>query len=243
MKRIPVMTVSLLLMAFIAFTATAQSDQANKRRIEGPPLVTMKFPGGTAADYVAAIKTAAGDVNIVPAVECEDVPVPAVELTDASIEAALSVLQGRKHQKGDALIELAVHDANSGQPGEQQIFNVIAISKNFQRPMPPQLSRVWSIAGIAEARVKPEDVLTAIQTSLDLLGDGSKPAQIKFHKETNLIIARGSPEQIDSIDEVVRQLAMRNEQTHALKQCQSDNESLRKRIESLEKEIAEAKKR
>jgi hypothetical protein len=42
-----------------------------------------------------------------------------------------------------------------------------------------------------------------------MLEDDSKPAKIQFHQETGLLIARGDPEQIECIRQVITQLRER----------------------------------
>src|SRR5882672_1301492 len=123
-------TIGLFLALGFAAVALAQSKKpANNPEPTptGEKLVTMKFPGGTVADYAAALKKAAGDVNIVVALEAKDIPMPAVELTDASVEGALHVVHGRTVQKDDRIVRLEFQDISTGQPGEQTIYAVNAI--------------------------------------------------------------------------------------------------------------------
>ena len=176
MNRARSFALAVILATTVAAAALAQDKptrHAEPPQASSEKLVTMKFPGGTVADYAAALKKAAGDVNIVVALEAKDIPMPAVELTDASVEGALHVVHGRTVQKDDRIVRLEFQDISTGQPGEQTIYAVNAIVAG--RPVDKtQISRVWSIANTLSTGVKSNDVLTAIQTSLDLLGDARR---------------------------------------------------------------------
>ena len=107
-------------------------------------LVTMKFTGGNAVDYVQALKKAAGDINVIIAVEAKDVLMPPVELTDASVEAALEVLNGKTSQVNDRFIKLELHANHGGNPAEQIVYAVDA--KVQGRPVDERImQRVWSV--------------------------------------------------------------------------------------------------
>jgi chromosome segregation ATPase len=67
-------------------------------------------------------------------------------------------------------------------------------------------STVMDISGLLEGQTKPADVLTAFETALEMLKGEYQPAQIRFHEATGLLIARGHPEQIGTIQRVVQQL-------------------------------------
>ena len=215
-------------------TASAEPAEPPSRDQVSDHLVSLKFPGGTVADYTAALKKAAGDVNIIVALDAREVAMPAVELTAASVEAALRVLDGKTFNNGERFVKLIVRDASMGQPGEQTIFNVDA-QVGGRSIDSPQTSRVWAIGPILNSGAKANDVLTAVQTALDLLGKQYAPAQLKFHEATGLIIARGSSEQMESIEQVVRQLSGGAEGLQRqLIDCHNQNAALQDRIKQLE---------
>jgi hypothetical protein len=56
------------------------------------------------------------------------------------------------------------------------------------------------------AKYKIEDITTAIQTTWDMLGK-ARGAQLKYHKDTALLIAVGAPEQLAVISQVLASLA------------------------------------
>ncbi len=221
----------------------------------GPILVTVNFPGGTVADYVQALKKAAGGVNIVAAIETKDVQMPAVDLTNASLAGALGVLNGRTAQTADRYIKLAVHENFGGSSEEKMVYAIDAAVQG--RAVDDRImQRVWSVKNILENGTQPNDLLTAVQTSLDLLSNPGKPAQLKFHEATGLIIVRASPDQIDAIQQVIEQMAPppqmspRNPLTQKnqaleleLQKAQLEIDNCRAQNKRLEAELAEAKKR
>ena len=247
--------VGLALAAAIGVATFAQSHQKSASPSPGEheaKLVTMKFTGGNAVDYVQALKKAAGDINVIIAVEAKDVLMPPVELTDASVEAALEVLNGKTSQVNDRFIKLELHANHGGNPAEQIVYAVDA--KVQGRPVDERImQRVWSVKNILDGGAKANDLLTAIQTSLDLNTEAGKPAQLKFHEATGLIIARASPNQIDAIQQVIEQMATQNpnvkkddERMGAMKlelqKVHMENDLLKQQNHQLETELAEARK-
>lgn len=253
MLRTRTIICGILLAAAVSAASVAQSPSNPMQT--GTSLVSMKFPGGSVADYVIALKKAAGNVNIIAAIETGEVSMPAVDLTNASLDSALSVLDGRTAQLPDRHIKLQLRTDGTGKPNEQSVYTVEALVQG--RLVDGHIiQRVWSVKAILDEGTKANDLLTAIQTSLDLLNDAVKPAQLKFHEATALIIARANPNQIDAIEQIIGQMTppMRiisrgagNERTQALElelqKARMEIDNCHSQLKRLEAELAEAKKR
>jgi hypothetical protein len=106
----------------------------------------------------------------------------------------------------------------------------------------------WDIANV-------QDIATAIETAWDMIPE-SYSANIKYHKETTLLICAGTPEHLEVVDQVMEALGGEWEiypQRKKIQKLQSEvntmqkeldalkklNESLQVVIESLRKEVAD----
>lgn len=182
--------------------------QPGVRQRSGLPeqkLFSVEFPGGTVADYIEAVRKAAGDVNVVILGNVRDIPMQPVRLAGVDAQSALQVLnETPRVQKGRG-VEVRVSHEPPNSADELPLFTVHS-SLDVQESPRVQKSMVFSVAEILNQDVKAEDLLTAVQTALELLGDDYEPAQIKFHEATGLIIARGHPNQMQDVYEVLDRL-------------------------------------
>ncbi len=165
-------------------------------------LIDLRFPGGTARDYVSAIRAKGDLVNIVLMPEAADVRVPPVELRSVSIADALELLDEVSDRRPNQVaVQLAV--SARGRDGDGSA--IYTVTSNAGRGQASG-TMVLSVAPILEGGVEPEALLTAIETALELVAEEYEPAQIRFHEATGLIIARGHPEQLRLIRELVGQV-------------------------------------
>jgi hypothetical protein len=176
---------------------------------EGQPMLSLKFGGGDLAAYVAAVRAAAPAANIVVMPDAEGMPMPPVQLEAVPLGAALRLVE-REFQLDErtwAKVELQEigpwQDAESG--ADRMVFRISA-ETNRRGPRDKTQTRVWTIAEILKNDLKPDAVLTAVETAVGLAGAETEPAQIKFHEPTGLLLARGIPEQVDAVGEVINRL-------------------------------------
>lgn len=231
----PVRTLSALWLILIAVllggTSMAQEDA--QQEDFGPKLFNLRFQGGTVADYVAAVAKAAGGANVFVAPEAAQVPMPAIELQNVAVANAIGVLHGRTHVDDRRMIQLAFNEGARSATGEQPIFSITA-KVSGTRAMSSNQNRIWSIASLQTHEVTADDMLTAVQAALDLIGKDEAPAQLRLHDSTGLLIARGTPEQLDTIGEVLDRLeqsaAIRYEARRAAAQPDQEKAELRKQL-------------
>ncbi len=167
------------------------------------PLIDLKFSGGSAADYARVVQQAAPHVNILVAPEAADVLMPAVELKSVAVGTALELLDGLTgaHSRIGA-IKLDVHHIRSA-PQDQGIYQIAARIMGGRAPAPSRKSGVVSIADIVGEHLGAEDVLSAVAAALDMLPDSVQPPVLRYHQETRLLIARGTGEQLEVINDVI----------------------------------------
>jgi len=166
-------------------------------------LISVKFPGGTVTEYFKALVKEAGTINVMLAPEAAEVPMPPVTLTNVSVSAAIGLVDGRSASPPSRFIELKVRQMPQYHDGALPTYQVQA--KIRGRRVPTKAS-VWTIANLVRGDVfESDDVLAAVETALDILQLTDKPI-IRFHKETGLLIARGDPQQLKTIEDVLGQL-------------------------------------
>jgi hypothetical protein len=194
---------SLIMLAAIGPIAQDEAGaQEQPDFIEQFPVISIEFEGGTVADYVAVLRRAAENVNIMVDVDAGEVPLPAFELQSVMLVDALRVVEDLEPENES--YELSMDEFASGPPEfYAPVYRIV--SKKLRPPQPPLQTSVWSISALIERGVAAEDVLGAIETALGLQEDLGAP-DVRFHEATGLILARAHPEQIATIGEVIHNL-------------------------------------
>ena len=174
----------------------------------------LNFPGGTPKDLVEAIEKASGKpLNAIIPEELANTRLPALkmnavtarELFYALQEASRKIdrvtynvgtktesFQGQAYygfQTGGAVTDDSIWHFYYNRPGQ---------------PQEPKVCRFYQLAPYLDT-YKIEDITTAIETGWQMLGQTSRP-EIKFHKDTKLLIAVGEPGKLSLIDSVLAQL-------------------------------------
>jgi hypothetical protein len=222
-------------------------------------LLTVDFPGGTVADYIEAVRKAAGDVNVVIMGNVRDIPMLAVRLTAVDAQSALQVLNEIPRNQKGRVVEVRVGHEPPNSADEMPMFTVHS-TLEAKEPSQSVHSMVFAVADVLHDNIKPDDLLTAVQTGLDLLGEEYQPAQIRFHEATALLIARGHPNQVSAVNDIVkemrenivrRQQAQQQDvqnlryQNQVLRQesemLRQENQALRQTAERLENDILRLK--
>ena len=117
--------------------------------------------------------------------------------------AALNLVDGTTHQSREGRsVKLTVKHIRVYSPHKRPTYQVVA---HVIGPTASTSAGVWTLAGLLESGIGSEVVLWAIRLALEVLGSGI-PADVRFHEETALRIARGDADQLESIDEVLGRL-------------------------------------
>ncbi|UCD74290.1 MAG: hypothetical protein JSV91_10915 [Phycisphaerales bacterium] len=185
----------------IATPAIGQSD------IYDLPPVDLKFAGGTVGEYVETLREAAAGVNIVVMPEVEDVRLGPVELKQADLFASVMLLDDQEEQTAARIIRLKVELNPSSTEQGQDIFVIRGNVRDMARDQ-PATSMVTTVSDLLGpgTPITAEDLLSAVEAAMELTKGILPAADIRFHKETGLIIARGHPEQMNTIERVIDQL-------------------------------------
>ncbi|MEE8153625.1 MAG: hypothetical protein V3T53_01550 [Phycisphaerales bacterium] len=231
MKRTSLLACLAALILLVGGGATLGANASNDER----ELISVKFAGGTIADYFKALVKEAGTINVVVAPEANDVPMPPVTLTKVTVSAAIGLVDGRSLTQPGRIIELDVRHMPQYHADEQPTYQIQA-SIHGERVLTS--AGVWTIANLLRGDVfDSDDVLAAVETTLDVIESTSEPI-IRFHKETGLLIARGDGNQLSAIEEVLGQLA---QSQHLM--SQEPMQKLREKNAAVQTEVMNARAR
>jgi len=161
--------------------------------------IDVEFSGGKLIDYVETIRRCRpkGTVNIVVMPEAKELEVPPITLVSVTVKAAFQLLQG-PHTMPDGRSVNSSVDAYPIGGSTDMVYKVGLLFGAERR----NASSVWSLTELFDGQSESE-VLGAIDVVQSLYPD---KAEIKFHQATKLLIARGTKEQLDLVQQVIEQL-------------------------------------
>ena len=200
----------------------------------GPPASELKridldFKGGPPAALVEAISKAVGkQVNVIIDESDAQVHLPPIHVRNVTVPDIFSALASATTR------EVSVPSGRDGFGGGRNIYQTRQVSSQFVPNKPGSLTddTVWSFVSnepeteqaLINSKGKPkpslrhyqlgayltdkltvEDITTTIRTGWELLGVKEQP-QLKFHKETGILIAAGDGDLLDDIPMVLQQL-------------------------------------
>ena len=187
----------------------------------GPELTRfdLNFPGGTPKELVEAIEKSSGKpLNAIIPDELAKMRLPALKMNGVTapqlfdaLSAATSKTEtysyqvgfGRPPQQGQQVSSYGFR--TYGPRGDDAIWHFY-----YDKPNPPQVPpepktcRFYQLGPYLD-NYKIEDITTAIETGWKMLGETDRP-EIKFHKDTKLLIAVGEPSRLVLIESVLSQL-------------------------------------
>ena len=188
----------------------AAREALNKEIAESAPKFDLDFPGGTPAELVTAIEKASGSpLNVIIPDEHAAVRLPPLRLSQvhtAQIFNAISeaskrlIISGSGNQRGTSEIRMLFLTKDPVASACSLWF--------FQIPghvRSEPITRFFPLAYYLQSGLTVDDITTAIHTSWDMSGEAQTPS-IKFHQETQLLIAVGQPEQLAVIGDVLEAL-------------------------------------
>lgn len=192
--------------------AIQAAEQAELLASLGPPpnRFDLEFPGGTLAEYVAAIRGRNPAANIVLTGEFTVAAAPQVSLKSVTTEAAIGLLtSGAQDAPGMTYWVHSRKVDNAGSPEPVLVIEVRTVNRDARRPpQAPSESAVVSLAHLLRSGggkpLRVEDVLSAVEAASSMIG--TDPPTIRFHAETKLLIFRGSKEQVSMLRETLAAL-------------------------------------
>ena len=212
--------VAAVLIALVPLLASAQNPvfTANSASAQGFGGVSDKFdldfPGGTPQQLVKTIEASSGQrLNAIIPAEFEDVKLPALKMRQVTADDLFKGLELASQRT----ITYATASIGFGARAQRQ-YSTARTGVGFRRignvwvfyhekpaiPNEPQASRFYHLEPYLKT-YKVGDIITAIRTAWKMLGEAKEPT-LSFHEETKLLIAVGSQEQLQVIDDALAAL-------------------------------------
>lgn len=224
--------------AVLAVAAAPQSQSpATSERANGPtasPSTSVAFAGGTLADLIGAIRARDVRANIVAAIDCAEVPMPAINLTDVTVIDALRAAGAVADQEW--VVSAAVECS-----GKMPVHTVVVARRGgkFGAPKPePQRAMVFSLKKLTETwpgdsenrpvAQKPETILSAIEAGVQ--GTSMQAPKLRYHAESGLLFVHGDGQQVDLVKQVLSSIEEgQSHQRQALHAASVRNDEIRAR--------------
>jgi hypothetical protein len=169
----------------------------------------VRFNGGSVELFVDLLRQAGREakpplppLNVIVPDEMRNDFVPQFELhnvTYADVLMALSSLRTPNQKKS------IWRGTGNGKGPNELVWVLTSERSDDGSNVPKQTSQVFQLQRYL-SKYKVEDITTAVQTTWEMLGK-EKGAQLKYHKDTSLLIGAGTPEQLAVISQVLNSLA------------------------------------
>lgn len=202
---------------------SAQAPQA--QRGHGTPglIVNVEFAGGTVAQYVAALKEACKPqpVNVVLSEGAATDKLAPISLRQASLAAAMQAIPAASSSGVNSWQIVQLPDTLPGNNSPRAetsdsapVFQVYRAPSKKDAGQQRVIMEVYSVQKIvgretdpAVAERKIAAVLTAAETALRMDERRATPPELKFHKESGLLIVRGEPDDVMAVKDVIERMS------------------------------------
>jgi hypothetical protein len=196
---------------------------------ENPIRVNLDFKGGTPADLVAALSTAVGQqINVVIDQRDAKVQLPPVHVRNASLPSIFMAIASASTR--EVPVATSMHNGGTtsysyrtvqnqflpgdGTTGIDSVWSFVSSEPEMEEAMklsqvPQRALRHFQLSQYLTDNLTVEDITTAVKTGWEMLGMREMP-DLKFHKETGILIAAGDPNLLEQIPQVLQQLPSKN---------------------------------
>jgi hypothetical protein len=183
----------------------AQPDQSrNQSNVAAPapsaelPTFTIDFPGGTPGDLVEQMAKATGSrPNMIIPAYVADVQIPKFKLQNVTVSQVFDAMNMVADDKGS----LNLRWISEGAKGDNNRNWTLAKAPGKPKVETCQVTFIGNLLDSFQL----DDINAAIRTAWEMLGKSSTPS-LKFHKETRLLIAKGSEEELKLVFDVLKSL-------------------------------------
>lgn len=199
-------------------SVAAQSPPAPPARLERADwlgaTVNIAFPGGTVAQYLAALRTAAADtpINVAFTGGVEDLAMPPVSFRGVQLDTAIRSIANLAAPRGGRVRVLGSGDQQPPGFGVGAPMFVVSLERPREAESVESTTRVMSLAALTAPRADSTSGLTAdialsaVEAALQADRAAGTPADIRFHKDSGLLFVTGTPGQCGLVEEVLARL-------------------------------------
>lgn len=157
----------------------------------------LQFKGGSAIEYVNAIRAAYPKANILAMPGLEEFDVPAANLQGVTVSAALQAINNQQTAIDGVQAEIRLERVNM-QHSDERVFTLSLKRHEFDA-----VSAVWSVGEHFELGIGEADLLSAVNAVLTM---NDQKATVRFHPETRLIMVRGRQQTLEMVEETLEQV-------------------------------------
>jgi hypothetical protein len=201
-------------------TTSAAPNVRQKAAEPAPPpdvIPVVKFDGGTARELVDVLKTTIIPTpNIMVAEKTAQIKVPPFQLQNVSLADLFQALNALSEDKtaqwqlsGSAEPIWVLNETGASIPPSQRYGFPMSVDPLTGQPLitsgPNKQNCQVLPVGKYLTKYKIEDITTAVKTAWGMMGQESG-AQLKYHKDTDLLMVVGSPEQLSILNQVLSSL-------------------------------------
>jgi hypothetical protein len=208
----------VLVSAFFCIPAAAQTEEEAKILSRKAPLfqkIDVDFEGGTIGQFIKAIQEQSNVTpNVIVSAEAAELSLPPISLRSADVGNVLMALEDLYMVDG-CRIEVSASSED-----------VLTISALMQRPRDPNMARAFNVKPLIDQGLNIDDIVTSVNTALSMQSSRAS-TQLKYHEETNLIIAAGPREEVSTVETIVYTL------------MESEARPQKKTIDAIKEEILE----
>lgn len=190
--------------------------------------IDIDFPGGSIRSFLDSIMRTNGFCpNVVVSDEAADLKLPAIRLHTVTLYEAIQAIENLG-VLDDCKIEVKT---------DRNVMTIMAFHVG-QKPQKKKSDlRVFDVSRAITEHYGIDDIVTAVTTAWKMqAGDDDPVAELKYHKETNLLIAVGDVQDLRLVENVIVELATAKELAHqhkAMKQTNKEIQHLRQVVEEL----------
>lgn len=175
---------------------------------------SIAFPGGTPSDLMHHLSEAIGTVpNVIIAPSMQNVELPEFSLQNVTLADVFQALNnlGDANKKGSWQLSGSNEPIWVLNPNQQQ--NSYGMLQSIDPLTGQPINRaekncfIFPVSSVL-TEFTIEDITTAVQTAWTMMGNEAG-AEIKFHKDTELLIAVGNHRQLEVIQQVLKSLGQR----------------------------------
>jgi hypothetical protein len=265
MKKILCLATGLLALNFTpAFGQPSQENsrvriaiaQAEANAKQSLTKFNLNFPGGTPAELVKAIEKAMGKpLNAIIPTDDADIQLPPLKMNDVVTLQLFAALQAASRKTVAVQSRLPVN-YNGGYStfttdygfttSDNPVSDTSIWYFHASKPsMPPLVStekvcRFYQLASYLDRGFTVDDITTAIQTGWKMAGI-NPPPELNYHKETKLLIAYGTPDDLNIIQSVLQSLPSSNATRNEIDTLRSQIKDLQDQVSLLKKGIIEGR--
>ena len=193
MKKMKRMIQATLLALMVGLTGMAHAAEA-ETKAAGSGLFDLSFAGGTPQKLVGEMERAGGlKLNILIPPELSDSRIPPMELRSVNVQ---DVFDSLNLLSRDSMQWIRTSRSETG----KLTCWVLA------RASDPRKTQTFYVGHLLK-KFKIDDITTAVQTTWQLGGKDAR-TELKYHQDTQLLIALGNPEQLSTAAEVLAQLKL-----------------------------------